>query len=127
MKKTKPKNLIVTSDYAEFLHTIKSRIHDAQIAASRVMYRGLVALYWSIGKDIVEKQEKLGWGKSVVEQLSKDLKNEFSGTAGFSTQNLWYMRQFYLEYCGKPNLQQVAGEIPWFSNVTIFSKIKDTS
>ena len=86
------KTLTKPTDYAEFLHAIKSRIRDARIAASRVMYRGLVTLYWSIRKDIVEKQERLGWGKAVVERLSKDLRNEFSVTSGFSTQNLWYLR-----------------------------------
>ena len=37
---------------------------------------------------------------------------ETTGTSGFSSQNLWYMRQFYLEYREYPNLQQVVGEIP---------------
>ncbi len=125
MTKTSPKNLIVTNDYVEFLNSIKLRIRSAQISASRVLNKGLVKLYWSIGKDIVDKQDKLGWGKSVVENLSKDLRHEFNGTSGFSTQNLWYMRQFYTEYQGHSNLQQLAGEIPWFSNITILSKVKE--
>jgi len=37
---------------------------------------------------------------------------ETTGTSGFSSQNLWYMRQFYLEYREYPNFQQVVGEIP---------------
>jgi len=37
---------------------------------------------------------------------------ETTGTSGFSSQNLWYTRQFYLEYREYPNLQQVVGEIP---------------
>ena len=88
------KSITKNTDYTDFLSEIKSRIRDARIAASRVMNRGLVALYWSIGKDIVEKQEKLGWGKAVVERLSKDLKNEFPGTSGFSERNLWDMPVF---------------------------------
>lgn len=112
-------------NYIEFLETVKKHIRNARIRASRAASRELIALYWKIGRDIVEKQEKLGWGKSVVEQLSKDLKKEFPGTSGFSTQNLWYMRQFYQEYQEHINLQQLVGEIPWSSNITIFSKIKD--
>ena len=119
------KKLTQSSDYAGFLQDIKTRIRDARITAARSVNKGLVALYWAIGKDIVEKQARLGWGKSVVEQLSTDLRKEFAGATGFSTQNLWYMRQFFLEYQGNTDLQQLAGEIPWFSNVTIFSKIKD--
>src|SRR5437868_1463911 len=113
------------NEYAQFLNSIKSRVRNAQVSASRILNKGLVGLYWSIGKDIVEKQEKLGWGKAVVEKLSHDLRNEFSGTSGFSTQNLWYMRQFYLEYREYSDLQQLAGEVPWFSNVTIFGQVKN--
>ena len=47
---------------------------------------------------IVENQTQYGWGKSIVENLSTDLKKEFPGNSGFSVQNLWYMRQFYIEY-----------------------------
>ncbi len=78
-----------------------------------------------MGKIITEKQQQLGWGKSVVEQLAKDLQQNFEGRSGFSTQNLWYMRQFYQEYQGETNLQQLVGEIPWGQNLTIMSKVKD--
>ena len=54
-------------------------------------------LYWNMGKMIVEKQELLGWGKSIVENLSHDLQNEFPGIKGFSSANLWRMRNFYFE------------------------------
>jgi predicted nuclease of restriction endonuclease-like (RecB) superfamily len=64
-------------------------------------------------------------GKSVVERLSQDLKAEFSHKTGFSPQNLWYMRQFYLEYHNKPNLQRLVGEIPWGQNLLILSKVKE--
>ena len=111
--------------YAEFLDKIKSRIRDARITAARVVIRELVALYWTIGKEIVERQEKLGWGNAVVERLARDLMGEFPGTKGFSTQNLRYMRQFVMEYREDAILQRLAGEIPWFSNVTIFSKVKE--
>ena len=79
--------------------------------------------YWEIGKGIVDRQERMGWGKGVVERLSSDLRKGFPGTTGFSTQNLWYMRKFYLAYRAAPILQQLAGELPWFSNVAIMDKV----
>ena len=79
-------------------------------------------LYFEIGKEIVSKQEVLGWGKSVVEKMSKELVNEFGEKSGYSTQNLWYMRQFYNAYKDKTNLQQLVGEIPWGQNILIFEK-----
>lgn len=53
----------------------------------------------------------------MVERLSSDLRKEFPGESGFSAQNLWYMRQFYLEYKDYKNLQQLVGEIPWGQNL----------
>lgn len=40
-------------------------------------------------------------------------------------QNLWYMRQFYLEYHGRERLQPLVGEIAWSHNLVIMSKCKD--
>ncbi|MDX2502970.1 MAG: PDDEXK nuclease domain-containing protein, partial [Gammaproteobacteria bacterium] len=78
-----------------------------------------------MGKAIVDQQEQLGWGKSVVEQLSRDLQKTFEGKSGFSTQNLWYMRQFYIEYQDDIVLQQLVGELPWGQNLAIMSKVKE--
>jgi predicted nuclease of restriction endonuclease-like (RecB) superfamily len=84
----------------------------------------MIELYFDIGKSIIEKQELLGWGKSVVEQMSKDLIDEFGEKSGYSTQNLWYMRQFYNSYKDNIYLQQLVGEIPCGSNIIIFTKCK---
>ncbi len=101
------------TEYKKFLVEIKERIRMAQYNALRIINKELITLYWDIGRSIVEKQEFLGWKKSVVENLSYDLQNEFPGIKGFSVQNLWYMRQFYLVYKDDPNLQPLVGEISW--------------
>jgi len=56
--------------------------------AMQAVNRELLGLYTDIGRSIVEKQENLGWGKSVVKNLSRDLQKEFPGTRGFSVDNL---------------------------------------
>ncbi len=119
------KEVVAKSDYLQFLKEIKEKIISARVNAYRKLNTGLIKLYWDIGKNIVERQERFGWGKSVVEKLSYDLRQEFFATRGYSTQNLWYMRQFYLEYRDFPNLQQLVGEIPWGQNLVIMSRIKD--
>lgn len=124
---TKTINSIVTNDYVEFLRAIRSRIHSAQIAASRILNKGLVGLYWSIGRDIVEKQDKLGWGKAVVERLSRDLKKVFPGTSGFSARNLWDMRRLYEEYHHDPKLRQLVAEVPWGQNLLILNKARESA
>lgn len=63
--------------YAEFLSALKASIRQRQYQALQAVNRELIALYWEIGKSIDERQTSEGWGKSVVEQLSADLRAEF--------------------------------------------------
>jgi predicted nuclease of restriction endonuclease-like (RecB) superfamily len=116
---------ILKSDYLPFLEEIKGKIKSTHIQAYRRVNKEIILLYWDIGKRIVEKQEQFGWGKGIVEKLSNDLKKEFPTQTGYSVQNLWYMRQFYLTYKDFPNLQQLVGEIPWGQNLVIMSRVKD--
>ncbi len=84
-----------------------------------------MALYWDIGRLIVERQGEQKWGKAIVENLAADLQLEFPGLMGFSAQNLWYMRQFYLEYRGQERLQPLVGEISWAKHLVVMAKCKD--
>lgn len=118
-------NKIRQSDYQSFLKEIKGKILDAQYKALKAVNRELISLNWDIGKSVVEKQEQLGWGKSIVETLSKDLQNEFPGIHGFSSQNLWRMRRFYIEYQDNTKLAPMVREIGWSHNIAIFEKCKD--
>jgi hypothetical protein len=74
-----------------------------------------------IGQSIHQKQESLGWGKSVVQNLARDLQVEFTGRNGFSSQNLWLMRQFYCEYVARAKLQPLVREISWAKYLVILS------
>lgn len=108
---TTKSNLINHKEYIDLLAGIKARIQSSRIAAFRYVNKELILLYWDIGMSIVERQKDQGWGKSVVEQLSKDIQNEFPGTAGYSPQNLWLMRQFYCEYTDSEFLLQPVTEM----------------
>lgn len=68
---------------------------------------------------------KYGWGKGIVESISKDLRLEFHGINGFSAQNLWRMRQFYLAFSGNAKLSPLVREIGWSHNVIILMNCKD--
>ncbi len=114
----------VENNYLNFFETLRKRILSAQYEALREVNKQLVSLYWDIGKMISEKRTELGWGKSVVENLARDLKNDFPSMKGFSVSNLWYMTQFYQEYSGCSNLESVIREIGWTHNLLIFKKCK---
>ncbi|MFH1368057.1 MAG: DUF1016 N-terminal domain-containing protein [Elusimicrobiota bacterium] len=115
----------VTKDYVKALNEIRQKINSARNTAVRSVNKAQIKLYWEIGKIIVERQTLYGWGRSVVERLSKDLARDTNSTTGYSPQNPWYMRQFYHEYKNSLNLQQLVGEIPWGQNIVIFSKVKN--
>ena len=86
-------------DYAALLTEVKERVRSAQYEALKVVNTEMIALYWDLGKLIAERQNREGWGKSVVKRLANDLKNEFSGVGGFSTSNLWRMKGFWALLC----------------------------
>jgi predicted nuclease of restriction endonuclease-like (RecB) superfamily len=119
------KDLSSEKRYADFFLEIKQRIKEAQYVALKAVNKELIMLYWDIGKRIVEQQESHRWGKAIVENLAKDLQKEYPGIRGFSAQNLWYMRQFYLRYKEKTKLQPMVGEISWAKNLIIMGKSKD--
>jgi predicted nuclease of restriction endonuclease-like (RecB) superfamily len=111
--------------YADFLSEIKQRIRSSQYAALKAVNQQLMTLYWEIGAEIVTKQQELGWGKSVVTQLAKDLQVEFPGIGGFSARNIWNMRNFYVTYSQNVKLQPLVAEIGWTHNLVILEKCKD--
>lgn len=117
--------IIGSPGYNNFLKDIKQRIHSSQYEALKAVNKEMISLYWDIGRMIIDRQKKYRWGNAVVEKLAKDLQLEFPGIQGFSTQNLWYMRQFYAEYHKSLNLQPLVGEISWTKHVIIISKCKD--
>lgn len=119
----KQKSVIVLPNYAPFLEQIKSRIQESRIKAALCVNKELIKLYWSIGKDIAEKQKQEGWGAKVIDRLSHDLSNTFPGISGFSTRNLKYMRKFASTYQDSLFVQQVAAQIPWWHHVVLMDKI----
>lgn len=115
-----------TNEYKEWIEELKSEIQKSQIKASVTVNRVLLDLYWKLGKSISEKINHEKWGVSVVDNLSKDLKNHFPNQQGFSRTNLFSMRKWYEFYTysgiGAEKIQQLVGQIPWGHNVLIITK-----
>ena len=111
--------------YDGFLRDLKERIQTAQIRAAVAVNTELALLYWSIGRDILIRQDEQGWGAKVIQRLSADLRREFPEMKGFSRTNLLYMRAFAKTFPDETIVQQTAGRIPWFHNCTLLDKVKD--
>lgn len=105
------------TSYDHFLHDLKSRIRTARTRAALSVNRELIFLYWQIGRDILERQEREGWGAKVIERLATDLRAEFQDMKGFSRANLMYMRSFAEAWDSEEIAQRLVGQIPWGDHI----------
>lgn len=112
------------ADYASWLAELKARIHGAQQRAALAVNRELVLLYWQIGRDILVRQNREGWGAKVIERLAQDLRNAFPDMKGFSRANLMYMRAFSEAWPDATIVQQTVGQLPWGHNLALLTKLK---
>ncbi len=131
------------TEYKNWLVQLKSTIRSVQAKAAVAVNSALIGFYWELGKMIAEKET--GYGTGFLEQVSKDLKDEFPEMKGLSVRNLKYARQFYHFYATISNLQQAVAQlestekqivvllqqpvdqIPWGHNILIFSKSKSVA
>ncbi len=111
--------------YAALLGELKERIRTVRLRAAVAVNQELIQLYWSIGQDILARQDAAGWGGRVIERLAQDLRRDFPKMAGLSARNLKYMRAFAAAYPDREVVQQVVARLPWGHNVRLVESVKD--
>lgn len=89
---------LAPADYAAWLGALKTRVRSAQLQAAARVNRELIALYWDLGRAIVNAQAQHAWGEEIVDQVAADLQREFPGMTGFSRANVYRMRAFFLSH-----------------------------
>ena len=114
----------IDKTYIETLDSLKTKIKSAQLKAASSVNAELIILYWEIGKTILERQQKEGWGSKVIDTLSVDLSKSFPEMKGFSTRNLKYMRKFAETYSDLEIVHQLGAQIPWRHHIVLMDKIK---
>ncbi len=120
-----PSLTVAPAGYAEWLAGVKSRIHAAQQRAALAVNRELLALHWSIGREILDGQRRAGWGAGIVDRIASDLRATFPGMKGFSRANLMYMRAFAEAWPEEETIvQQAVGQLPWGHNLVLLTKLK---
>lgn len=92
------KSLHLDDEYFLWLADIKNRYRSAQLKAAVKVNAEKLVFNWLLGAEIVQKKAEEHWGAGVVEQLSRDLQSEFPNSEGFTSRNLWLMKQWYLFY-----------------------------
>ena len=144
---------LLPNGYALWRKDIETLIDTAKMKAAINVNMGMLSLYWNIGKQILEKQEEQGWGRQIIEQLSKDLASHYPDDRGFSKRNLGYMKSFAMQYPnfpflqvplaklkelpilqatlaklekdGKDFVQVPLAQISWYHHISLLTKVKD--
>jgi predicted nuclease of restriction endonuclease-like (RecB) superfamily len=114
----------VPDTYPALLADLKQRIRSARLRASLSVNRELVLLYWSIGRDILARQQREGWGAKVIDRLATDLRRAFPEMTGISARNLGYMRSCAEAWPDEAILQQVAAKLPWGHIIVLIDAVK---
>lgn len=112
-----------TEDKKSF-QEILAMIKKSRARAVKVVNTQLIDLYWRIGGYISVKCKDSGWGSRIVGNLSDFLQETEPNTKGFSSQNLWRMKQFYETYYGNKKLSPLVREIGWTNNMIIVVQAK---
>lgn len=113
------KDFRIDTDYATWVSEIKRRYISAQIKASIKINTEKLRFNWSVGRDLVMRKAEERWGSGVVEQLSLDLKESFPKESGFSSRNMWRMKQWYLYFSttmAKEKLSRLVAELQQRAN-----------
>lgn len=99
-------------------------IHEGQLKAYRAANSAMLESYWNIGQYLSEQVKHSKWGKSVVSELSRWLQYRVPGIKGFSSQNLWRMKQLVELYIDDERLSPLVREIGWTQNCIIMAQCK---
>ena len=100
---------------------ILTLIHQARKKAYQQTNSVLMELYLNVGKYVSNKTTTDRWGKGVVEELAKYIKQQDPTIGGFTTRNIWRMKKFYETYKDNPKLTPLVSQISWTNNLIILS------
>ncbi len=137
-KDSQNRQIKLEKNYVNWLKELKSKIQNVQLKAAVSVNKELLLFYWSLGEEIIIRQENSKWGEGFIKQLSRDLSSFFPDMRGFSEANLHYIRRWFLFYNGEitnsgtscarisQKIISLLIQIPWGHNRVIITKCKTT-
>jgi len=116
---------LTKTDYSDLIEKISKLVNKSRFEIIRAINAEIVITYWTIGKYIVEHEqrgkERAEYGSELMSILSRELSSKFG--KGFSQRNLRDMRRMYLAY---PKWQTVSAKLGW-SHYCLLLSIEDTA
>ncbi|WP_166644481.1 DUF1016 N-terminal domain-containing protein [Microbacterium sp. BK668] len=111
---------------AETLDALTRRVQEARFTLQRRANAELIALYWLIGRSIVEREAEGDTDGAIVAQFAEDLRTEFPAMRGFCSADVHHMRTFAAEWPGRGGIfQQPVGQLPWPHVVALLDRLDD--
>jgi predicted nuclease of restriction endonuclease-like (RecB) superfamily len=108
------------AEFAEILRII----HGGRARAFEAVNVALIDTYWAVGARLSRKVSEAGWGKGIVQELATWLAAQVPDLKGFSSSNLWRMKQFYEVYQDDENLAPLVRQLSWTHNLIILGQSK---
>lgn len=109
--------------YDEVLLEIKGRIQQERLRTVMAANSAMVLLYWDVGRLILARQEREGWGAKVIDRLAADLREAYPEMRGLSPRNLKYMRAFASVWPDRAIVQEALARIPWSHQIALLEKL----
>jgi len=109
-----------SAEFTEILGIIQA----GRAKAFEAVNVALIETYWSIGEQLSRKVAEADWGKGIVKELADWLGKQAPDLKGFSSSNLWRMRQFYETYAELPKLATLLRELSWSKHLLLLSHCK---
>lgn len=123
----KPKSLSVietpagTDGFDEVLRIIQAGRAQAFEAVNLV----LMETYWAVGQHLHQKVAEAGWGKGLVKALADWLQIHAPDAKGFSSQNLWRMKQFFEVFSADEKLSALPRVLSWTHYCALVGQCKN--
>lgn len=111
--------------YDVVLGEIKARIGQERLRAVLSANAAMIRMYGDIGRLILDRQAREGWGAKVIDRLSADLREAYPDMRGLSPRNLKYMRAFAVAWADATIVQGPIAQIPWAHNIALLERISD--
>lgn len=110
------------------MKSLSQRFRQSQVKAAVKVNNEMLRFYWSLGKDIVERDMENKYGSGFFKNLSLDLKDEFPDVKGFSPTKLGYIKRFYMLYSKAFDFHpQLGGKFPQTSDSENYPQVEGNS
>lgn len=103
--------LMQDDNYKKWIKDLAKRYRSSQIKASINVNGEMLIFYYSLGKDIFDRQQENKYGNNFFDSLSVDLTNAIPNIKSFSPRNLRYMEKFYEFIKESINLPQLGAKL----------------